>query len=284
MSAEIEVQAKELGWSPKEEFRGDPEKWVDAETFVKRGEELIPLLKAQTKKDREAIKTMQGQLRETQSLLKAATESIEALKETTSKDALDKVREKKGQLKEALAAARTEGDIDKEVEIQERLAETTAAIKASETAATTTKVSKTASGADEGPDPTKEPDWQDWVTENEWFGIDKRKTGLALGIAQDLRAKGDNATGKKFFDKVTQELNSMLGVKPTVMRDAPSKVEGDARGSAAGGGEGGTKSYNDLPAEAKAACESAAGRVVGKGRAYADLASWRKAYVVKYYE
>lgn len=277
MNAEVETKAKELGWSPKEEFRGDPEKWVDAETFVERGETLVPLLKATTKKQSAELQAVRTELKETREMLTAATEAIEGLKETTSKAAMDKVREQKGELKKALAEARSEGDIDKELEIQEKLTATNDALKAADTPAKPTKLVN----PDEPPDFTQTPDWKGWVEDNSWFGKDKRKTSLALGIAQDLRDNGEKLEGRKFFDKVTEELNSMLGIKADPNREIPSKVEGDARGSSGGGGG---KSFSDLPADAKQACDSASTRVVGKGRAYKDLAEWRKAYVQKYFE
>jgi hypothetical protein len=34
-----------MGWTAKEKFRGDPERWVDAATFVKNGEESLPILR-----------------------------------------------------------------------------------------------------------------------------------------------------------------------------------------------------------------------------------------------
>ena len=40
--ADAETAAREMGWRPKEEFRGEAEKWVDAETFVSRGEHFLP--------------------------------------------------------------------------------------------------------------------------------------------------------------------------------------------------------------------------------------------------
>ena len=283
MNTEVEVKAKEMGWSPKEEFRGDPDRWIDAETFVKRGEELMPLLKATTKKQSEELRAVRGELKETRDMLAAATDAIEALKETTSQAALEKVREKRTELKKALVEARSDNDVDKELEIQEKIAETTNALKASETAAGTKTAAKAAAG-DQPKDFTQTPEWKEWVGENPWFGPDKRKTSLALGIAQDLREKGETAQGKAFFNKVTEELNSMLGIRKDPQREAPAKVEGDARGSHGGGGNGSGKSYSDLPADAKTACENAASRVVGKGRAYADMAEWRKAYVQKYFE
>lgn len=37
--------AKTLGWSPKEEFRGDKSRWTDAKTFAERAEKLTPVLR-----------------------------------------------------------------------------------------------------------------------------------------------------------------------------------------------------------------------------------------------
>ena len=275
---EIEVKAKELGWSPKEEFRGDPDKWIDAETYVKRGEELLPLLKATTRKQSEKISALEGKLTETASALKLATDAIDALKETTSKAALDKVREQKVELKAALTNARSEGDLDAELEIQEKLAETTAAIKEAERPRP-----KVEPVVEVDPnDLTKTPDWIEWKSENAWFGTDKRKTALSLGIADELRSGGSPLEGRAFFDKVTEELNTMLGI--TSPREAASKVEGDARGSSGGGGGNGRKSFADLPPDAKQACEKASSRVVGKGKAFATVDDWRKNYVQKYFE
>jgi len=50
-----ETKAKAMGWSPKDEFRGDPDRWVDAETYVRRGEEFIPFLRANNKKLEEEL-------------------------------------------------------------------------------------------------------------------------------------------------------------------------------------------------------------------------------------
>jgi len=283
MAEEIEARAKELGWAPKEQFKGDPERWVDAVTYVQRGEELVPLLKATTRKQGEKITQLETKLTKAEAALATATDAISALTEATSKANLDKVRDSKKEIKAALVKARTDGDVEQEVELHDKLSEVNEAIKASETAAGTTKASKTASG-EPAPkeDLTQNPEWIAWTTDNEWWGIDKRKTALAMGVAQELREKGDTSQGKAFWDKVAKETNETLGVKPNTMRDIPSKVEGDTRGSAGGNGRG--RSYEDLPKEAKDACEVFAERVVGKGRAFADVASWRKHYTAEYFK
>jgi hypothetical protein len=217
---------------------------------------------------------MEKTLHETQEKLTAATEAIQALTETTSKAALDKVREKRTDLKMALVDAREAGDVEKELEIQEKIQETSDAIKAAEKPAAKPKKVEA-----DPTDYTQSPDWKSWTEDNAWFGKDKRKTALALGIAEDLRANGDKSAGRAFFDQVTNELNEMLGIKDP--RTSTSKVEGDSRGSAGGTGR---KTYSDLPVEAKHACDDAAGKLVGPNKTFKSLDDWRKAYVVKFFE
>jgi hypothetical protein len=44
---DFETEARAQGWRPREEFGGDEAKWTDAETFVKRGDEILPFVKKQ---------------------------------------------------------------------------------------------------------------------------------------------------------------------------------------------------------------------------------------------
>ena len=40
-----EAQARAMGWHPLDEFRGDPSQWVDASEFIRRGENMLPVLR-----------------------------------------------------------------------------------------------------------------------------------------------------------------------------------------------------------------------------------------------
>lgn len=44
---DYEGEARAHGWTPKEQFKGDPSRWVDAETFMRRADEVMPFLKKQ---------------------------------------------------------------------------------------------------------------------------------------------------------------------------------------------------------------------------------------------
>lgn len=275
--ANVESKATELGWVPKEQFKGDPEKWIDAETFVKRGEELMPLLKAANRRQKEQIERLEGQLSETRATLASATDAIEALKETTSKAAIAEVKKQKAELKNQLKEARVDDDLDRELDIQEKIREVDEALAEAEAP------QKREAVKDDEPevDYTKTPEFQSWLKENPWFGKDPRKTNVALGISNALRAEGDTSVGKEFFDKVTKELDALFGRSQDDRRSSPSKVEGDGRTTRANGGG---KTYADLPEEAKQACERTASRVVGKGKAFADMKSWREHYTAKFFE
>ena len=46
--AGIEAEARKMGWLPESEWMGAPPKYgfVDAQTFLERGETILPILKA----------------------------------------------------------------------------------------------------------------------------------------------------------------------------------------------------------------------------------------------
>ena len=47
---DYETEARLMGWHPKEEFRGNPDDWVDARTFITRGEQQLPILRENNRK------------------------------------------------------------------------------------------------------------------------------------------------------------------------------------------------------------------------------------------
>lgn len=55
---DFEAEAREHGWVPKDDFKGDDSRWVDAETFMKRADEMMPLLKAQNARQKREIEQL----------------------------------------------------------------------------------------------------------------------------------------------------------------------------------------------------------------------------------
>jgi hypothetical protein len=272
-SEEIEVKAKALGWVPQETFKGDPERWVDAETYVRRGEEIMPILKANNNKLLVGQAQLQEELRTTKELLKAATESIEALKEVNSTAAKRDVSARKQEVIARLAEAKREGNFEAEAQLTDQLTEINAALRES------------AAKPPAKPAPAAEavitPEGQVWLTANPWFGTDRRRTGFAMGVAEELRTQGVKPGSAEFYEKIGEEVDKQFG--STQQRRAAAAKVGESNGS--GGETGGRgKSYADLPKEAKEVCERQAARLVGPGRAFKTKAEWQSHYVNKYFE
>lgn len=278
-------KARRMGWVPQEEFHGDKTKWRGADEYVARGEEMLPIIKANERKLLNEVGTLRGQLAETRQLLAGATESIEALKEFNSTANLTKVKEHKQDIIAGIVAAKKDEDVAREVELTDQLSQANLAIREAETkpkekAAPTQQQQPNQGG---GQDPVLKA----WAADNTWFGHDRRKSALALGIRDEMHAQAQ-AEGRTvvqdraFYDSITTEVNRVMGggVKPH------SSVEGGGNGSGSGGG-GGTgklKTFASLPADAKAACEKLGARLIGKGKAYKDSAEWQAAYTKKYFE
>jgi hypothetical protein len=243
-SAEIETRAKEMGWVPESEFKGDKAKWVDAAIFVKRGDEFVPFLKANNRKLEADNKVLKGEITEVKQLLrditagqakreKAAYEQAKSDLEAKRDDAIEKGD--KAEVKK----------LDKEIDGLEK------------------------------PQPVKEakqesdPVTDAWVKDNPWFlkseeevrdyVIRRHGKNLNKGMSiSDSLAEVKTETEKRFPE---------LFDNPS--RSRPSNVEGGGNGR--GGGD--PKGWDALPDEAKEI-----GRKLVKNGTYKSNGDYAKAY------
>lgn len=278
MNEEIESTAREMGWRPKEEFRGDVEKWVEAEEFVRRGENFIPLLRKSNAELKGKLDSTTAEVKQLKDIIQASHEAIEALKEYQGAETKRQVERARKELMAQLKTARDDGDVEAEELVREQLQsikEVKEEVKASPPTPAVTPI-PVATPATEAP----HPDFEAWVSDNLWFKTDVRKRALALGIADELRADKKNASlqGRAFFDVVAAELETYLQGKPA------SKVDGGRPSGSNGSGSPRQRNYSDLPADAREACDRQAARLVGPGRAFKDADAWRTHYAKIYFE
>lgn len=269
-SPEIQVEAEKIGWIPPSRFKGDPERFIDADKYIERGETVLPIVKEQNKRLHAEVNELRVAATAQAAALKAAQDAIEQIEERHSVATAKAVAEARKQVKLQLAAASEAGDHEGVAELTDQLTQLNTAEKEA------LPIKKNGAGAFVPP-----PDLAEWNAENPWFGKDKRKTALALGIAQDLRESGEKSTGRVFFDKVKAELEEMLPVKSEPRGD---KVEGARNGSEGESRQGGKKGYNNLPADAKAACDADTRQFVGTNKKYKTQAEWRNRYAEIYFE
>jgi len=276
--AEIEARARQMGWHPKSEFNGDDSKWVDAAEFVRRGEEVLPILRHTNRRLEEQLRTQNAELDKMRGLIAAGQESIAALQEHQA-EALQRATEKaRRELLAELKAAKRDGDVDREVEITDALDKVRT--QESEIAAVREglKRAPAPAPASKPEQDTPPPELAAWMADNPWFGNDQRKTQRALGIAQELRSypEYDTLAPREFYDKVVEVMEQRSGT-----RSAASKVGNGRPAHAAPASDAPT--YDNLPAEAKAACDQQAKKLVGPGRAFKDVAAWRAQYAQTFF-
>lgn len=286
---EVEVKARELGWQPKDEFRGDPERWVDAAAYVERGETMLPLIKASNKRLNDQVSTLTRELGDTKTRLKASEESVEALKAFNSAENRKAMQVTIAATKAALIEAKKENEPEKEVELTQQLTDQTAVLREAEASADkgVEKSGKAEGRGKEAPnqenDPAQSPEFKAWVQDNPWYGKDRKRTALMHGVAEEVRANPETANlkGREFLDYALGEVEKILPSS----RASQSKVEDGGRGTGPGGGEPqGGKSFSSLPQEAKDICERQAGKLVGNSRAFKTKQEWRDHYVKVYFE
>lgn len=275
-SAEPEVQARaeKMGWIPPARFKGDPERFVDAQEYIERGETVLPIVKEHNRRLEKELADLRARDAAREAALAKANAAIEEMQERHSVETQKAIEKARKEVKAQLAAASEAGDHEGVAELTDKLTQMTAAEKEAE-----------AAPAPKGtPAPYVPPaELVEWNADNPWFGKDRRKTALALGIAQELREAGETSTGRVFFDKVTAELEKTLGTQADAA-PAADKVEGARNGSDSDTRSGSRKGYAHLPADAKAACDADAKQFVGPNKRYKTQAEWRSRYAELYFQ
>src|SRR5258706_12397733 len=179
-----EQEAKNIGWAPKDVYKGDPDKWVDAHTFLERGQHVMPILRKNNEKLQRDIGVAREENAKLHEMFKASKESIKALEEFHTAETVRQVEAARKSVIAQLKVDKKEGDLDSEVDLS---AELTRLDTAAAEAARVEKDRKAKPNGDDRQPPARRemhPDFQPWADENPWYGKDPMKTHLALGIAE----------------------------------------------------------------------------------------------------
>ena len=262
---EIEQEAAALGWMPKEVFRGNPDKWTDAATFVQRGKDIMPILRQNNAKLLDQVNGLGQQLQTVRQQLADTAGALAEFKEYQTKTAERAYEKAVKELKERKIDALEAGNHREVVEIDDGLRELEADRKP--------VVKAPVAAPAPAPAPATDPVYASWAAE---VGIDswpREEQAAATGAASYLRAMGNKDTGRVFLDAVYAEVK-----KKVTPATRTSKVDpGGGLPSPRGG-----KSYANLPADAKQACDRYAEKLVGTGKAYKTVDEWRANYVSQY--
>lgn len=245
---EVIDKASKMGWTPLDKFKGDPDKWRPADEFVERGENMLPIVRATVKKQEREIAE-----------LKASMKQFAEFHSKTEARAYDKaLADLKAQRAEAIAA----GDGETFAKVDDAIDDLKKDIE---------------SKAKSAPKDEDDPVFSEWKDRNKWLD-DPKMEAFGNAAANYLRSTGEKATGAEFLDMVTKEVKAKFPEKfENPRRASAPAVEGGAPAARKGG-----KSYADMPADARAACD----RMARNG--YADkpkeAAEFKKQYVAQFFE
>jgi len=247
IAPEIRQEAESQGWVPKERFRGNEADWVDADTFVKRGREILPILR---KNNENLIKDLNSTKEQLKEFREAAEEFKKFQKETYERKAQD-YEKRIQEIKESRAQAISDGDgqkvnaLDDALDVaKDELKEAKQAVKDADKAPIETPASTEI-----------DPGLQQWLDRNTWFGQDKRMTGIVNGIGESLRLEFPLLKGQAFLEKLDEVLAEEFPGKFGGEKKSPASRVESGSGRASRGSSSNAQTYDNLPAEAKAACD-----------------------------
>ncbi len=252
---DFEAEARSHGWTPKDDFKGDPTRWVDAETFIKRADEVMPLLKKKTQnQDRE--------IAELKRMVKKLTRAEQAAYENALSD-----------LKAQAEAAVESGDLDAYRKVDGKIE-------------TLRKEAESDLGDTHGENPQEQ--YAAFRAANIWY--DKGNLASASELEADARAMADRLADKyaaqgltkdlppsEFFAKIAREVEEALPL--LTAKKARAKPPSAVEGVSANRGERGAKTGANLPPEAKRQAERFFNQGILKGK---DLAEALNNYAKKF--
>jgi hypothetical protein len=245
VNEQTQKEARIFGWVPKEEFRGSEDDWVDAEVFVKRGKEINPILR---KNNELLMKKLDEKAKEIDSIKASVEEFKKFQKESFERKTAEydvQIAQLKSQKREAIA----EGNGDLVVDIDDQLD----SLKEAQ------REAKEASKAKPEPEQPAQvsipddPELQGWLNKNNWFGNDIEMTELANTLGSSVRKQFPHLTSRAFLEKLDDKIREYMPNKFLGNKAKGSAV--DSSGSVRGTGSSGKKSYDNLPDDAKQACD-----------------------------
>lgn len=244
-SHQVETEARKQGWVPQEEWRGRPDAWTDADTFVRRGEEINPILRKALKEERARTASLEQNLKAQGATVAELRAYLEKVETNAVANALKTLKE---QRREAVA----NGDLLRADDISEQITEL--------------KDSPSSLPAKEAAQPQQAaelPEVAAWLERNPWCNesypeLVEYSQGAALSLRQKDIAAGRQSNPAAILEEVARKTKKAFANHPAFADAEEGGGAGmfDSGGSGAGGGGNAPrqkgKGFASLPSDAKA--------------------------------
>jgi len=234
---DYEAEAREIGWLPLEEFKGDPSRHADAKTFIERGETFMPMIKKERDIWRDKFKNLERDL-------KQATKHFSAAEQRGYERG-------KAEIEARLDAAAEVGDV-------------AGVRKANQDMLELQKGAIEAPAASDIALEAKEAEI-DWREKNPWYDKNTLARDYANLVAEKNKAKALQMAPAEFYEFITAEVTRRypdVAEKPAAAERRPiNPVEGVPANRRAAGGKG----WADMDPEERRIGQAMAARWVKSG-------------------
>ena len=201
--AELLTEATRKGWVPLEEFEGDPKRWVDAKTFLERGERFNKNLQREVQQLKQKLEQFEGTKKQfvkfheetLAAKQRELDEAISALRVQKSRATAEHEHEQAVALEDRIDLLRGQkADLDKEAKALK-----SGELDDSAPADTDTGAARIRQNAAV----------EAWVEDgNEWFRDDAKLRQYAVDVTEEMLKEGETARGRKLLDKVSERVKA----------------------------------------------------------------------------
>ena len=232
-SPDYDALAGEMGWTPKEKFRGDPAKWVDAETFYEKGQHVLPIVKSKLKEETAARLKLEAELKQTRQDTIALKQHMEKASAREKAELASEI----ARLKQERITAIQEGDGVRVDQVETRIEELKAAQK-EEVKPVQQQVRQEV-----------HPAYAEWVKDNKWYQSDAVMTAYVNARAYEMNLGGHSLedTLKAIDVEIRERFPEKFQDKST---ERPSAHRGGSVSKKAA-----PNSYEAMPLEDQKACD-----------------------------
>jgi uncharacterized coiled-coil protein SlyX len=227
------------GWNPnKDEWEGDPDEWVDAPEFNRRGDLMA------------RISQLGRKLGESSATIEKLSAMVAANEKITNRMITDQVKAAEARLKAQRREAIRDGDFDTVDAIEESMEELRESAKEADEAPAQDTAPQ------QGPDLTKmtpvQRTWYDYVTGTPWLQENKELHDNLLSHAEAYLVDNPTSSTGDFMAEVVSKASELRGGKRRVTPRGPDDGKGGSRKK--GGAKGGKGKYSaaDLNSQQKA--------------------------------
>jgi hypothetical protein len=235
VSPETAAQARRMGWVPQDEFKGDDKRWIEADKFLERGQNELPIM-------RERLRKMDGTIVSLNTKISGMNDTFGEFQKH-QKGVAERAYERGiAEITKKQRKATADGDVAAfdaaEVEKQNLKLEVPEVVAPAEPAADDPRAAEA------------EIEFNTWKKDNTWFDKYKPLGNYAAAISVEIEQE-EGLTGTELYERVTEEVKTRFPEKfENPARQQPNAVVGDT-GSPVPQGK---QTFGNLPQEAQDQC------------------------------